>query len=110
MADENTLLAVLGELRPVGGDRCIQIDLPAVGQNMDAQRAQALGDRIENAHGVFVPRTGARVVPMAPPQIDDFFTLVIDANGTAYLAVFGEVALQRFTHGGEGRIAGAINV
>ena len=93
-------LAVLGEFRPVVGNRRFQVDQSAVGQDVDAQRARALGDRIEEAHGVFAPRTRAGLVHVAAPQIDDWLAPVIDADGAADLAAFG---VPRAAHVDEGR-------
>ena len=75
VTDRDPRLAVLGELGPVGGDRLVVIDQPAIGEHVGGGGHHALG-RAE-AHRERVARPWcAPVVALAAPEIHDEFAVV----------------------------------
>jgi len=96
--DGDVLLARLAELRPVARHRGVQIDLPAVGQQMDTGAGQPLGTGVDAGQGVSSPWPQARGVGEATPQIDDEVAFHPDRNRSADVVAIGEVRGEGVAH------------
>ena len=60
---------------------------------------QALGGRVDDDHGVLLPRLARLLVADAAPEVDDLLAAVIGAAGAAQLAPPSEVLGKRLAHG-----------
>ena len=65
----------------------------------ERHRGQALGGRVDDHHGVLLPRLARLLVADAAPEVDDLLAAVIGAAGAAQLAAPGEVLGKRLAHG-----------
>jgi len=94
----DVLLAVLGEFRPVAADALLVVE-PAAGVG-DGQRhrRQTLGGRVDEDHGVRLPRFARLLVADAAPEVDHFLAAVIDAARAAQLMPSSEVLDERLAH------------
>ena len=92
------VLAVLRKLRPVLLDRRIQVQLPAVDQDVRAERSGALGAGPNRAHRVRCPGPAALGFGQAGPEVDDRLAFDHQTHGRAHLAALGKVALELLTH------------
>ena len=59
---------------------------------------QTLGGRVDDHHGVLLPRLAGLLVPNAAPQVDDLLAAMIGAAGAAQLTSPGEVLGKRLAH------------
>ena len=91
-------LAVLGELRPVLGDRRFEVDQPPICKDVHAGGAHTLGDRIHDAQRVLAPGLAARGVHMSAPEIDHFLAVMVDRDRAADLVMVGEVSGERLAN------------
>ena len=99
LADGDSLLALLGELRPVGGDAFLVVEpAPGMGERQ-RHRRQALGGRVDENHGVLFPRLAGRLVPHTAPQVNDLLAPVVHATGAAQFVAPGEILSERIAHG-----------
>jgi hypothetical protein len=96
LADGDLFLALLRELRPVPADRRFVVDPAARMGNGQRHRRQALGGRVDEDHGVPLPRLARRLVSDAAPHVDDLFASEVGAACAAQLASPGEVLGERF--------------
>ena len=104
MTDEDPVLAVLREFRPVGRDRRIDIDLAAVDQHVEADAGDALGDRHHADRGMGVPRLGLVAVAIAAPQIDHRLAVDDHRNGRTRLVLDPVILLEGLEHRLKARI------
>jgi len=99
LADSDVLLAVLGEFRPVAADALLVVE-PAAGVGQcERHRGQALGGRVDQDHGVLLPRLAGRLVAHAAPQVNDLLAPVIHATGAAQFVAQGEILGECIAHG-----------
>lgn len=111
-AHRDVRLALLCELRPVAGDRRVQVELAPVDQKMRAQRGHPLGRRVHVHQRIALPRARARVVwflRVAAPQVDDEITVDRRGDGRPQLAALGEIALELLAYALESGGAGAMD-
>jgi len=99
MAHGHLLLALLGELGPVGGDAVVVVEPAARVRHGERHGGHALGSRIDQGHGVLFPGGVRRLVAYAAPQVDHLFAAAVDAAGAAELIAKGEVLDKRIPHG-----------
>ncbi len=103
-AHRRPALAGRRELRPVGGDRGVQVELPPLGEQQRGGRRQALGDRAQHLRGVGRPRhsrcgPAAHLRPgVAAPQVDHLPAPDVQRERRAELAVVPEVAGEGLPH------------
>jgi hypothetical protein len=102
---EHALLAVLAELRPVGGDRRLRVELAAVDEHVPAQAGEPLGGGGDHDDGVPVPRPGFRRIRPAAPEVDDGLALDRDRHRGPDLVEQIPVGGERRSHTLEARIA-----
>ena len=60
---------------------------------------QSLGGRVDEDHGVPLPRLASPLVPEAAPEVDDLLAAAIGAAGAAQLPASGKILGKRFVHG-----------
>ena len=80
LPDGDALLALLCELRPVHADPLVVVDPPAGMREGQRHGGESLGRRVDDHHGVPLPRLGRLPVANAAPEIDDLLAL---AEGAA---------------------------
>ena len=98
LADGDLLFALLRELRPVRGHPLFVIEPAARVGEGERHRGQALGGRVDDHHGVLLPRLAGLLVANAAPEVDDLLAAVIDTAGAAQLSAPGEVLGERLAH------------
>ena len=86
LADGDSLLAVLRELRPVRADPFFVVEPSARVRDGERHRGQALGGRVDDHHRVLLPGLAGPLVPNAAPQVDDLLAAVKGTAGSAQLA------------------------
>ncbi len=98
VADEHAVLAVRGELRPVAGDGCVEVELAPIGEHQCRYEGHGLGGGPHVDDRVPLPRH--RLVPVgeSAPQIDDRLAVEIDRNRRPHVDALGEVGGERLTH------------
>ncbi len=101
VADLDARLAVGGELRPVPGDRGVEIQLAAVCQKQGGQRRHRLGSRVDVDDGVGLPRPGAGFVGPAAPEIDRGLTVHRGAERRSDVGPVRQVGLELIAYGRE---------
>ena len=90
MAHLDVLLAVGGELRPVRGDRCVQVEQAAFGKNQRGQARYGLRARPDVDDGVLAPRDGLGRIGVAAPDVEHRFTVDVDRDRGAHLCTAAE--------------------
>ncbi|HEY3562962.1 MAG TPA: hypothetical protein VGL05_36100 [Kribbella sp.] len=90
LRDSRGLLALGTELRPVPAQRIVQPDLPALHQQQDARRGEALRAGEHQLDRVALRR--------ASPQVGHQLAPVVRRERRPRLAVLGEVPLERLSH------------
>jgi hypothetical protein len=90
-ADEKPRLAVGGELRPIAGDRRVEVDEAAVDQHVDTGRGDALADRHAIADRVLEPALRAGGVAITAPEVDDRLAADRDRDRCANLFAKHEI-------------------
>jgi len=103
LAHRDGFLAVLGELRPVAGNTLFVIEPAARMRQRQRHRRQALGRRVDENHGVFLPGLAGRLVAHAAPQVDDLPAPVVHATRAAQFVAQGEIVGECIAHGLEAR-------
>ena len=83
LAHGDLLFALLRELGPVRGDPLFVVEPAARVGDGEGHRGQALGGRVDEHHGVPLPRLARLLVPDTAPQVDDLLAVVIGAAGAA---------------------------
>ena len=91
MAHRDILLAGGGELRPVQGDRRVEVELAALDQEVGADRGRPFRARGHQYHAVFGPRPTALLVCHTAPEIHHLPAAVIRTAGSADLSVVLEI-------------------
>ena len=87
VADGDVLLAVLRELRPVGGHSLVVVHQPRLGLEMQCCGRHPLGRAEAHRQRVGFPRI-AFWRPQATPQVDHRFAAVEDGHGRAAVGAF----------------------
>jgi hypothetical protein len=105
-ADRDALLAVGRELRPVGGDGRVEVELAALGQQVGAGGDDALGRGVDDLQGVALPGAAGPRVGDAAPQVDDLPAVQVDADRRAHLLVAGQIRRERRAYSVESRCGG----
>jgi hypothetical protein len=101
VADLDVRLAVGGELRPVAGDRGVEIELAAISQNESAKRRHRLGRRIDVDDHILLPGSALRGVGKAAPKVDDRLPFQGRAERGADVCSAGEIVLEHRAGRGE---------
>ena len=97
-AHRHVLLAGLAELGPVGGDRGVEVEQAAVGEDVGAHGRGALGGREDQLQRVLgVRRVGGRV-GHAAGEVDLQVAADVQREPCADVAVVGEVGQERVPH------------
>ena len=97
------VLAVLGELGPVGRDGRVEVEVAARHEHVGAQRRRTFGARPNDTNRVVFPGAPGRGVGDATPQVDNRLTVDRDAHRRTDLAALGEVAVELVADGLESR-------
>ena len=95
VADQDALLAVGGELRPVRGDRRVDVQLAPVDQHQRGQAGHRLGRRPDVGDGVLGPRDRPGLVAEAAPQVDDDLAVDVHDERRAEFLTRVQVPRQR---------------
>ena len=98
VANGDALLALLRELRPVRAHPLVVVEPAARMGEGQRHRGQALGGRVDEDHGVLLPRLARLLVADAAPEIDDLLAPVVRAAGAAQLAASREVLRKGVAH------------
>jgi hypothetical protein len=98
VADQDVLLALGGELRPVPGDRRVDVQLAPVDQHQGRQAGHGLGRRPDVGDGLLGPRDGPRLVAKSAPQVDDDLAVDVQDQGRAQFLTGVQVPRQRGAH------------
>ena len=98
LADGDLLFAVLRELGPVRGDPLFVVEPAARVGEGEGHGGQALRGRVDEHHGVLLPRLARPLVPDAAPEVDDLLAAEIGAAGAAQLTPPREVLDERLAH------------
>ena len=80
------------------------VEPPARVRDGQRHRGQALGGRVDDHHGVLLPRLASLLVPDAAPQVDDFLAGTIGAAGAAQFAPPSEVLGEGLAHASKPRL------
>jgi hypothetical protein len=98
LAHRYFFFALLSELRPVLADQLLVVEPASRVRYGERHRCQALCGRVDDHHGVLLPGFAASLVPNAAPQVDDLFTTVIGAAGSAQLVPPNKILGERLAH------------
>ena len=90
--------ALRGELRPVAGDRRVEVELTPVGEDERAQRGDRLRRREALHDRVGPERAGVRAVEVAAPQVHHGLAVDEDRDGGADVLTGVEVVPERRAH------------
>ena len=102
--DPYALFAILGEFGPVVGDWRLEIDLPPVGKQENAERRHGLGGGVDVDQGVFGPGR-ALGVRIAPPQVHDRLSRLGDRDAGPEFEFLGEIVFKGLLDRLETRLA-----
>jgi hypothetical protein len=94
LADGDRVLARGGELRPVGRDRRVEVELALAGQAGGAGRDQALADREHVHQRVGLPAAALLLVGPAAVEVRDDSVVDHHADRGAEFAAFGEIGAE----------------
>ena len=97
-----------GELWPVTLDRCVQVELAAVGEDQRADGREGLGDRVRLDQAVALPRSAGRV-GLASPEVDDPGAVRPRRDGCARAILQSQHITERVTHGIKARVSQSID-
>ena len=103
LPDGDALLALLCELRPVHADPLVVVDPPAGMSEGQRHGGESLGRRVDDHHGVPLPRLGRLAVANAAPEIDDLLAVAVGAARAAELTPADEVGDKCVPHSLESR-------
>jgi hypothetical protein len=81
LPQRDLVLARGRELRPVRGDRGVEVEAALAGQPGRARRDQALADREGVDQGVSLPGTAGILVGPAAPEVGDYLTVYEEGEG-----------------------------
>jgi hypothetical protein len=107
--DGRSFLSCLSELRPVSGDRRVEIELAAIREHVCTERHTALGRREDDRDRILVPRFASRCLPSAP-DINEGLALKRDRARGAHFAARLEIGDELVHDAGKLRVAGSFNV
>jgi hypothetical protein len=110
LPDGNALLASLCELGPVGADPLVIVDPPAGVREGQRHGGESLGGRVDDHHGVALPRLGRLPVANAAPEIDDLLTPAVGAARAAELPATRKVVDKCVPHSLESGADVAVDV
>jgi len=92
LADGGSLFPALCELGPVGGHAFFVVNpAPRVGDSQ-RHRCQVFGGRVDEHHGVLLPRLARLPVPDPAPEVDDLLAPIVGAAGAAQFPASSDVA------------------
>ncbi len=98
LADGDLLFALLRELGPVPGDPLFVVEPAAGVGDREGHRGQALGGRVDEHHGVPLPRLACPLVANTAPEVDDLLAVVIGTAGATQLTASSKVLGKRLAH------------
>lgn len=96
-ADGNVLLPVRRELRPVLRDGCVEVQLPALGEQERARGRHGLGGGVDDLQGVVLRGSVVLGIGDPAPQVDHFPTVQVHGDGRAHLLAACQVGRERRT-------------
>ena len=99
LADGNSLLSLLSELRPVRTHAFLVVEPAARVGDGERHRGQTFGGRVDDHHRVPLPGLARLLVSDTAPEVDDFLAVVIGTAGAAKFSPSSEVFFKRFAHG-----------
>ena len=88
------LFATGGELGPHGGDRGVEIERAALGQEQGAEGRSALGGRVHAGDRVRLPRPAGLDIGDATPYVDHRSAVVVDGTRRAHVFETFEVGRE----------------
>src|SRR5207248_9652354 len=94
---------VLRKLWPVLRDRCIEIEVAALGEQVGADGSRALRRRVDELERVLAPRRACVDVGDTAPDVDDRATVDVRCERRADFAVLLEVLRECLPHALEPR-------
>ena len=94
LADGDSLFALLRELRPVRAHPFLVVEPAAGVGDRQRHRGQPLGGRVDDDHGVLLPRLAGLLVSDAAPEVNDLLAAMIGTAGAAQLPAASEVLEQ----------------
>jgi hypothetical protein len=94
-ADQEALLALGGELGPVGGDRRVQVQFASLDEQQRAGSGRRFGGGINDLQGVVLPRPGGLGIGDAAPQVGHRSAVQVHADRRAHFRAVGEVRRER---------------
>jgi hypothetical protein len=94
LAHGDLVLAVLGELGPVGRDPLVVVQPAARVGDGQRHRRKTLGRGMDYHHRVALPRLVRLLVADAAPEIDDLLAEVVRRARAAQFSAAGEVLLE----------------
>jgi len=103
LADSDSFLALLRELRPVRAHPFFVVQPSAGVGNSQRHRGQTLRGRVDDHHRVRLPRVAGVRVSYAAPEVDDLLALMVRTARAAQLPAAFEVLDERLGHGLESR-------
>ena len=98
MADLDVGFSIGGKFRPVFGNRRIEVEFAAVGQEEGGQRSHGLRGRIDVDDRVLFPGPRLLDIGMATPEVDDGFAILGDAEGRANVCARVQMRLELVPH------------
>jgi hypothetical protein len=99
LADRDSLFALLGEFRPVRAHPFFVVEPSAGVGDGKRHRGQPLGGRVDDHHGVLLPRIAGLLVADTAPEVDDLVAARIRTAGASQLSPSSEVVSKRLAHG-----------
>ncbi len=94
-------LALLGELRPVGGDRLVEVEEVARVGGRHGGRGHALGRGEDRHDRVGPPRQAALAIPQSTPQVHDLLAISEHRHGRTDLFAVTEILSKGVRDGTE---------
>ena len=80
-------------------DPLFVVEPPSRVGHREGHRGQALGGRVDDHHGVLLPRLARPPVANTTPQVDDLLASVVHAAGAAEFVASSEVVVKGLAHG-----------
>jgi len=110
LADQDVLLAGRGELRPVPGDRRVDVKLAPVGKHQRREAGHRLGRGPDVGDGALGPRGRPLLVAETAPQVDDDVPVDVQDQRRPQLFAGGQVPRQGQAHRLEPRLTRAMQI
>ena len=110
VADERRLLARLRVLGPVAGDRRVELEQAALGEQPGARGGERLRDRVDVRDRVPPPRRAGDGVGETGPEVDREPAVEPDGDRGAELAALLEPGRERVADGVEPRVAATVEL